>query len=97
MLQTQTVPTSHYPILSPRTTGPSYWDWGGEVPSSCCTDFDPNDAMATCDEADAYTKGCTDETETIIQNGLLAIVILMVVIIIFLVSCMIFACCSKKG
>jgi len=78
-------------------TGPDYWDWDGQVPSSCCANFTTTDATALCDSADAYTSACMSGTEDLIQNALLAVVVLLVVIIIFLVACMIFACCSKKG
>lgn len=78
-------------------TGPEYWDWGTEVPSSCCDTYDATDATALCDLSDAYTTACMESTEDLIQNALLATVVLLVVIIIFLVACMIFACCSKKG
>lgn len=78
-------------------TGPEYWNWGGDVPSSCCANFTTDDATALCSETDAYTTACMESTEDLIQNALLAAVILIVVIVIFLVACMIFACCSKKG
>eukprot|EP00116_Pleurobrachia_bachei_P003644 sb/3463906/ len=78
-------------------TGPEYWDWGTEVPSSCCVNYTATDATALCDLSDAYTTACMESTEDLIQNALLATVVLLVVIIIFLVACMIFACCSKKG